>query len=113
MSFGQKLAGKRCTFLHNISELAIGGCDSANESSQYRRYRYRYYRQCSIAATDSDSFSASQNSDFKLFRDFSLHEYNTVGSPLKSTSSGHFKHWFKGFPWVSAGPKYFKIVGQM
>ena len=58
-------------------------------------------------------FCATQNSDFKLFRDFSLHEYNTVGFPLESTSSGHFKHWFKGFPWVSAGPRYFKNVGQM
>ena len=106
MSFGQKLAGKRCTFLHNISELAIGGCDSAIESSQYRRYRYRYYRECSIAATDSDSFCATQNSAFKLFRDLSLREYNTAAFPLESTSTGHFKHWYKKFPLVSAGTKY-------
>jgi hypothetical protein len=29
---------------------------------------------------------------FKLFRDFSQHEYNTVGFPLKSADNGHFKH---------------------
>jgi hypothetical protein len=50
---------------------------------------------------------------FKLFRDLSQHEYNTVGFPWQSTTIGHFKHWYREFPWVSAGLKYLKKFGQM